>query len=179
MSRFVLCGICGTEDSCKTMLPMAKATQLTKECLPLKNAYKKLSRGNSEFAKSVKQDFTKYGILVNAEHLCKYCSNKLRCNSKSTNSSKSVRLFVIEDESDESGKIIEYDTYCFFYPSRLFVTNIVHQMMTTTLMTFMTTILKLMISVKIMRLIMVRKITFHYNLHYRLFKGYNMFCRWW
>ena len=104
LSRFVLCGICGTEDSCKMMFSMAKATQLIKECLPLKNAYKKLSREKSEFAKCVKQDFTKYGILVNAEHLCKYCFNKLRCNSKSMNSSKSVHSFMIEDETDESGK---------------------------------------------------------------------------
>ena len=50
---------------------MAKAKLLINECLPLKNAYKIFLWGDSEFAKCVKQEFTKYDILVNAEQVCK------------------------------------------------------------------------------------------------------------
>ena len=67
LTRFVVCGICGTEDSCSKMLPIGKCMGAIKACDELSSAYVRKTSFNSQYSMDITQHFNEYGVLRIAE----------------------------------------------------------------------------------------------------------------
>ena len=105
MTRFVICGVCGIEDSCSKMLPIRKCIGAIKACDELSSAYARKTSISSQYSMDVTHIFNEYGLLRIAEFVCKACHNKLKNYSKHCKAMNEGDAFGNRDE-DESNDII-------------------------------------------------------------------------
>ena len=82
LTRFVVCGVCGVNDSRNKMVVIDKSMRYVETCVQLSEAYKKLSSSNTQYANDVRQHFNNNGVLKMSNNICKSCHNKIKNHGK-------------------------------------------------------------------------------------------------